>query len=691
MPRLLLALLLSAPLFAQTPIPTVLSRAVDVAAPSPVTGGGAGAVSIAAGSTNFLTASVTLTHPAFLNTEVLVMLVDAQGRPLLPFSWRLGNTLGDEAGVASSGRSYLVAWGSLGATSGALFDDRGQPLGDVFEVHAPTRRQLSSRDDGGSRTVAWDGSQYVVASTAEFLRPTPAVESFPIATLVSEEGTILRNDIRLFGFTTPAVAARDGVTLFATPYEPVRGISVQRMTSDGTVSEPTVVGTTAATHVSVAASPENFLVTWFAGGAVRGQYIGRNGLQSGLPFVIGTTGQAFDVDVTWNGSAYVVSWVDFDQNLQALRVAGTTPLDPAPRLIATRATNHDSASNGTATLLPWSSTSTVRAQPLGQEAPAPEVHRILPERTNPLIASHNGAVTAVWREGTNILLRDLSTNTPARVVGTDMPNFLPMAFAKGPAGTLIVAGTRAIVNETSVVELGGTPGARMQAIATSDGFAVAWSSPGEGIVVVRLRANGTIAERRVLAGRFAEEVALAASRDRLLVAWYGSFDGGLFASIDGGEPFLIGNPAVQARVMSIASDGERFLVTWINKQGVNPNDFVQGQLIAPDGSFLGPRLPIYTGGDDFKRSLRLFWTGENYLAVYSDSAGDTSAVRIDAGGGLLDYPARVLGQFGFHDAALVEPARLAFVGTLVEPYPKPWHSRVVVRSAETPSRRRAVR
>jgi hypothetical protein len=466
---------------------------------------------------------------------------------------------------------------------------------------------------------------------------------------------------------------------------------VQRMTSDGAVSEPTVVGSTAATHVSVAASPENFLVTWFAGGAVRGQNIGRNGLQSGLPFIIGTTDQAFDVDVTWNGSAYVVSWIDGDQRLQVQRVAGTTTLDPAPRLIATGATHHDSASNGFATLLPWSSASTVRAQPLGQESPAPEVHRILPERTNPLIASHNGAVTAVWREGTNILLRDLSANTAARVVATGLPNFLPMAFAKGPAGTLIVAGTRAIVNETTVVELGGTPAAEMNAIATADGFAVAWSSPGEGIVVVRLRANATIAERRVLANRFGEEVALAASRDRLLVTWYGAFEGGLFASIDGGAPFLIGDPSVQARVMSIASDGERFLVTWINKQGVNPNDFVQGQLIAPDGTFLGPRLPIYTGGDDQKFALRLFWTGENYVAVYTDSHGSTSAVRIDAGGGLLDYPARVIGQFGYNDATLVAPARLAFIGPLVEPYPKPWHSRVVVRTADTPSRRRAVR
>jgi hypothetical protein len=51
----------------------------------------------------------------------------------------------------------------------------------------------------------------------------------------------------------------------------------------------------------------------------------------------------------------------------------------------------------------------------------------------------------------------------------------------------------------------------------------------------------------------------------------------------------------------------------------------------------------------------------------------------------------VLGRFVYSDAVLVSPARLLFIGPLEEAYPKPWHSRVVVRSAETPSRRRAVR
>ncbi|HEX7152446.1 MAG TPA: hypothetical protein VF618_13240 [Thermoanaerobaculia bacterium] len=668
-----------------TPIPRTLTPPVDIAPAAPVTRVIGGQVAVASDGQHFLVTSVSLSQPQFRSSEVVAMLVDAAGQPLLPASWNLGTTIADEAGAGSSGRTYLVAWGALGRTDAALFDNNGEPLRPVFQLHPATRPMLLPRDGGGSRNVVWDGTQYVVLSRLEVVNGS-RIDAFSVATFVDEQGTILRNDIPVAGFNPPEAAARNGRTVLAS--FGVEGVSIQSLLSNGTTSSVHTIPVSGALSVAVAASPESYVVVWTTSAGVFVQPISASGEPAGAPFRISDQGGR-EVSATWNGTHYVIAWVADPARLVTMRLAGATPLDPAPVPQAEAVVAQETVSNGSATLLAWSSNLTV-AKPLGgSDAEATPVHRYNFERRSPFLAAYGGDLAAIWVErDRDIFHRSLVPQQAPRIIRSG----LPLAFARGAGGTIVVStqrpGLSALVNEQFDFSLSPVVPTHARAVAIGNEFAVAWHANDE-LVLARVRSDGTIADRRVVAtSPFVRELAIAASRDRVLVGWY-SETSGLSISIDGNTPVSLGGPALLANRMSIASDGEDFLVTWISK-GHEENNFVQGQLVSPDGTPLGA-THIYTLGGDFKDSLHTFWTGENYLAIYAAGNDNIEGVRIDGGGNLLDYPPVVLGNIGtrLFQAALVSPTRIALTHIITnEPFPKAATERTVLRWLEVDTVRR---
>jgi hypothetical protein len=213
------------------------------------------------------------------------------------------------------------------------------------------------------------------------------------------------------------------------------------------------------------------------------------------------------------------------------------------------------------------------------------------------------------------------------------------------------SGLTALTASSSVLlERGFTGTAR--GVWTGSSFIVVWSTFSTStLFAARLAPDGTLIDGpHQISSQGVGEFAIAASSANVLVAYLHPVTrlthGVMLTPFGLTRTDDIATPQDLVTSMSIASNGTDFLVTWISANGVHSNDYIAGQIVDADGHLVGQRK-ILSPGDDWKTHGTTFWTGSEYLIVWSrrSLSADLWAIRVTAEGQLLDYPPVHLGAF----------------------------------------------
>lgn len=652
---------------AQTPIPTLLQTERAVGVPATTDSRFPGSSSVAGNGNDFLV--VTAEDLFSAGYSHALMLVDSAGHPLLVASDVFNLGAGNSDGVASNGHDFLVVSGGLGGTIGVRVSADGTPIDSTpFTIHPPTRSQFSAHDTAGVRSVAWDGSQYVVLTTIDQVINDPLhLEQSEIVTRVGEDGRILQNDLEVNRGVNNAIAARNGVSVIAWS---LGGVFIRTMNGAGSLSVPTQISAASASAVSIADGDDGFLLVWLDGApaAVRAQHLDPGGRPDGPSFTVSAAAQP-RLAVTWDGAAYRVAWSNTDSTaIESTRVNATAAVDVSAVTLADGG-GAALAFNGEGTLLVWSdSDGSTRARRTELAGAGQLVHRFFnPQRLNAIGFTPAGPLVA-WTEDTS-RLTNVSTGTSAPPLSDGTYSFI-----RGLNRPLIISGTTA----PFTVRYADGPGQPFalptkNPFWTGSGFLCLWTDPAPvtdpfavlPLYAQRFDANGAPidgAPRQIgasfsLSVNFSGAAALyngvfaGASASATLVAYVdpnAALHGVLITDdnqfIDIGE---IAAPQDLANPIAITSDGHDFLVTWIS--GMNgPNSFIASRRVLADGSMPAP-YRIDSAGNDTKDSMETFWTGQNYLVVWSkrEPGGrehELWALRLRQDGTLIDYPPQRIGS-----------------------------------------------
>lgn len=300
-PRWILALLLTLPLLADTPVSSARFY-------SPNHEIGVRAV-IAEGLVVWETLITDATIHLF-DYHFFARPIGADGLPSLPSRIPLlfRNTSDVLPAIGSNGQGYLIVCGTLGAVYGVRLDAAGNVLDSVpITIHPPTRNAFEPGETGFTfHDVAWDGANWIVTSTRQvsFSGPGSAV-----ASIVTADGKVAPQEVAITDHAeTALVAARNGVTLFAwrTPG------SIEARTMSGSV-------TTVAPSASfdLAAVDDGFVIVSYDGSGVHTQQLDPSGRPSGFPLTISNDVVADSMTVVPHASGYDVLWFSGIEVVQA--------------------------------------------------------------------------------------------------------------------------------------------------------------------------------------------------------------------------------------------------------------------------------------------------------------------------------------------------------------------------------------
>lgn len=661
---------------AQTPIPTLLQAERAIGVPATTDSQFPGSSSVAGNGKDFLVVTAEdLFYPGYSHA---LMLVDSAGRPLLVASDVFNLGAGNSDGVASNGHDFLVVSGGLGGTIGVRVSADGVVLDSTpFTIHLPTRRQLSEHDDNGVRSVAWDGNQYVVLTTIEQLiapakAPAPSIlpgplEQSEIVTRVGEDGRILQNDLEVNRGANNAIAARNGVSVIAWS---AGGVFIRTMIGAGSLSEPMQISAASASAISIAGGDDGFLLVWLDGmpAAVRAQHLDPGGRPDGPSFTVSAAAQP-RLGVTWDGAAYRVAWSNTESSaIESVRVNATAAVDASAVTLADGG-SAALAFNGERTLLVWSgSDGSTRARSTELAGAGQLVHRFFnPQSLNAIGFTAAGPLVALT-EGTS-QLTNVSTGTSAPPLSDGTYTFI-----RGLNRPLIISGTTA----PFTVRYAGGPGQPFalpteSPFWTGSGFLCLWTDPAPAsnpfaiLPLYAQRFDTTGAPIDGAPRQIGTSFSLSASFSGAPTLYNGVFAGAsasetLVAYVDpnavlrgvlivDNNQFIdigeIATPQDLANPITITSDGHDFLVTWIS--GMNgTNSFIASRRVLADGS-RPAAYRIDSLGNDTKDSMETFWTGQNYLVVWSkrEPGGrdhELWAIRLRQDGTLIDYPPQRIGS-----------------------------------------------
>lgn len=681
----LLGITLAALAVAQTPIPTIALEERALGVPSTTVSAFPGISAVASNGKSFLIA--TSAQTISFGPYAALMLVDSAGHPAIDHSYLF--SAGNAAGVASNGSDFLTVWGHFGETDAVRVSADGTLLDpNPIVIHIPTRTQFTSHDLGVSeRSAAWDGSQWVVLTRIEQVQTTPnlRIDMFEIATLVGENGQVLQNDLEVNRGSNNALAARNGVSVIVWSDG---GVFVRTLNGTGSLSDPIQVSAIASTANAIAAGDDGFLVVQSENGstAVRAQHLDPGGRPDTPALTVSPTSTGAP-SVTWAGTSYRVAWADGSNAIQSVRVNSRAIVDAPPVALAS-GQNPTLAFNGTSSLLTWSANDGSTRTRLADVAGTGQlVHSFVnPQSLNEIEFAAVG-VSVAWTEVTSRL-----TNVSD---GTSLPPISDGAYTliRGLNRPLVVSGT---VPPFTVryADGSGQPFAlpTRNPFWTGNGFLCLWTDDAPAgnsfqampLYAQRFEANGSpfdavprqIGTSFALSQNFTGAAALyngvfaGASRSETLVAYVdmgASLQGIL---LNGGEIVDLGEiapPQALANPIVIASDDEDFVVTWIG--GMNgTNSYIGSRRVLANGDMPDP-WRIDSPGNDTKDAMATFWTGLDYLVVWSKvgappadrySAGrELVALRIGQDGKLIDYPPMGIGtvngetiRFAYRDGLL---------------------------------------
>jgi hypothetical protein len=613
---------------------------------------------IATNGTTFIVTS-TYVPPVSSVAQMFMAAVDESGQPLLGASQQFSGR-GSATCVASNGDQYLATWSHAGNTVAVRIDSAGNFL-DSHTLHEPTYFDTTRTVDGFA-PLAWNGNEYVVLTLAG----DPFGGRHWIATRVDSSGTVIENDIPFGGVpygSVAAIAARSGVSLVLIP----QGASTDVRTLSGDLVSPVVQ--LPGDFDAVTDGADGFLAVSRDNSELAGQHFDTSGRPDSPPFII-DHGEFNHASVTSSGASYVATWSDFSSGIKAIRLTGDGRALDSHVTILPRGGWPEIASNGRSSLValtPDENTSTRVAQ-VRDDASATNPFRGFSDQINPLVTWDGNEPHVTWNDGA-ILDKPIGSPQSTEIEKGAML----VAVASSKTSKLYLAldaqGLKALTPNGVGVQLDDNPldfGALYRVIPVSDGFMAVWlrnSSNDSGIFAARISSDGTLLDppHRIASG--ASDLAIGASETSVLVAYndgWGIVRGllltpqGLLTTDD------ITVPQDLPHSLSIASDGTNFLVTWLNQNAQQSNDYVGGQLIAADGHTLGPKRG-FTAGNDAKSKLTAFWSGSNYLILWSRSTNfataDLWAARVTTNGQLIDYPAVHIGPLnGQLNGAAIGPA-----------------------------------
>jgi hypothetical protein len=665
----LVAITLAVSATAQTPIPTLLQPERAIAVPATTDNPFPGNSAVASNGKDFL---VVTAQDRFVGGSAhALMLVDSDGRRLSVASG-LFFSAGLSDGVASNGHDFLVVFGGHGATTGVRVSADGTLMDSTpIIIHASTRQQFSEHDTTGARSVAWDGNQYVVLTTIELVTafaktPTASLfqgtlERFDIVTRVGVDGQILQNDLEVNRGANNAIAARNGLSVIAWS---AGGVFIRCMNGAGSLSDPIQISVADARAISVAAGDDGFLLVWSEGvsNTVRAQHLDPGGRPDAPSFTVSVASLPDLLAVTWDGAAYRVAWSSAEsKTIESIRVDAVGVEGSAVTL-----------ADGGSAALAFNDESTLLVlndSDLGTRARHAEiagtgqlVHRFFnPQSLNAIGFTPAGPAVA-WTEDTS-RLTNVSSGASSPTI-----NDGSYTFIRGLNRPLIISGTTAPFT-ARYADAPGQPFAlpTKNPFWIGSGFLCLWTDPPPitdpfavlPLYAQRFDANGAPiddAPRQIgtsfsLSGGSLGPAALSdgvfagASASETLVAYVDPGSALRGVLIGDGNQFIdigqIAAPQDLANPIAITSDGQDFLVTWISGMS-GTNSFIASRRVLADGSFPAV-MRIDSPGNDTKDSMETFWTGQNYLVVWSKRETGRQdhelwSLRLRDDGTLIDYP-----------------------------------------------------
>jgi hypothetical protein len=657
---------------AQTQIPTLLQPERAIAVPATTDNPFLGNSSVASNGKDFLVVTV---QDRFVGGSAHAwMLVDSGGRPLSVASGLFFSD-GLSDGVASNGRDFLFVSGGHGATIGVRVSADGALMDSTpITIHATTRPPFSEHDTVGARSVAWDGSQYVVLTTIERLtaQKTPTaslhgpLEEFEIVTRVGVDGQILQNDLEVNRGANNAIAARNGLSVIAWS---ASGVFIRTMNGAGVLSDPIQISVANAHAISIAAGDDGFLLVWSEGvsNTVRAQHLDPGGRPDAPSFTVNVDSGLDLLAVTWDSAAYRVAWSNAEsKTIQSIRVNAGGVEASAMTLAA--GGGSALAFNGESTLLVWNDSDLgTRARRADIAGVGQLVHRFFNPQSLNAIGFTPAGPSVAWTEGTSRL-----TNVSS---GASSPpiNDGSYTLIRGLNRPLIISGTAAPFTFRYADGLGQPFALPTQnPLWIGSGFLCFWTDNAPvtdpfavlPLYAQRFDANGapiddaprqigtslSLSEYFTGAAALYNGVFAGSSASEALVA-YVDPSAVLRGVLIVGNQFIdigvIALPQDLANPIAITSDGHDFLVTWIS--GMNrTNSFIASRRVLADGS-MPTESRIDSPGNDTKDSMETFWTGQNYLVVWSKRESNSRdhelwALRLRQDGTLIDYPPQRIGS-----------------------------------------------
>ena len=607
--------------------------------------------------------------------------------------------LQDGPQVAFDGTNYLVVWTDDRGGPG-IFGARVSPDGTVLD---PTGFVVSS---GGFRpALAFDGINYLVVwavlAGGIVITDIRAARVTPGGTVLDPTPIVVSSGLDNGG--VPAVAF-DG-TNYLVVWSDSSGLDsdvfATRVTSDGTVLDPTGIPVTAAapgsqSSTDVAFDGTNYLVVWEDSRTGSGDVFATRVSPAGTVLdptgfaVSAAPGRQSSPDIAFDGTNYLVVWSDQrsgpDYAVFATRVRPNgTVLDGAATGFAVSngpATESDTtvAFDGTNYLVVWSELRDVpELDVVG--ARVTKGGAVLDPAGVPIASARRAQLPAVAFDGTNYLVvwADILS-------GATGPVRLPPRPNGDIVGTRVTRGGTVLDGVETGFVISTGPSAQADPAVAFDGtnYLVVWEDSRHGapdIFGARVTPSGTVLDRRgfaVASQEFTDQRSPVVDFDgtNFLVVWEDGRSGtqDIFGArvtpdgsvLDAGSPLTISDAAGDQTSPAIAFNGTNHLVVWSDFRNGSTSD-IRGARVTPGGNVLdGPATGFAVSsapGD--QSSPAVDFDGTNHLVAWTDfrsgSTSDIYGARVTPGTNVLDTAAT---GFAVSTAPSVQSfAAVAFDGT----------------------------
>ncbi|HSP13411.1 MAG TPA: hypothetical protein VLV78_01515 [Thermoanaerobaculia bacterium] len=567
------------------------------------------------------------------------MLVDRDGNPLLPTSVVMPSNPSVTPGIASSGATYLVA---TGGGKAALLDRSGSLL-KIIDL-GPVADTESSPD------IAWDGSRYIAVQQTEPQAGHPSILLEYTATMISNSGEVLARNAGVAG---NRVAVCHGFAVF--------------------LSENAPIFDTAGHHAEIIAGDDGFLAVWqaFDYSRVMGRHLDPSGAPDSDVFVIASGTNRTPIRGAWTGRDYVV--VIAAPTPLVIHVTRSGASGPPAKIGDFETYAADVAWNGESLLVAWSNRAfppppfsigfSTHAGRMEQHALLTNniVHRQHDQQGDPLLATTGVGLFAAWNEygeidgvphgGVAASFVTASGGGPRIPVA---PNTGLVAVAGAPSSALVVhfdgkLRATVVLPDGTIrppVFLASEINGSVAATWTGREYLVTWAQPlitvGWSIDALRISQDGTVVDTapRHIADTFRTgSLAVGSSGRSALIVDSDMIGGPLRGSlVDDSVKRIetIAGPGDLHEGLNVASDGAGFLVTWFTPR----TGTIRGRRIAANGE---PTGEVRDYAQVRAQRLFTFWTGENYLLVWTWN-NEITALRVSAEREPLDRSPRLLGR-----------------------------------------------